>query len=212
VTDADSGRRRLFARSTLGLLAAAGLALSGCDQLGLGAGTARSFKGVDITGATYASRFSLIDQHGQPRSLGDFKGKVTVVFFGFTQCPDVCPTILTELASVKKTLGKDGERVQGIFVTIDPARDTPEVLKAYMASFDPGFVALRGSADETTAVAKEFKVFYAKVPGKAEGSYTMDHTAGSFIFDPQGKIRLFVRHGMPVEDLAADIKALLAAG
>ena len=187
--------------------------LSGCDQLGFGgAGKPNSFKGVDITGATYAGKLGLSDQHGQVRNLGDFKGKVSVVFFGYTQCPDVCPTTMSELASVKKALGKDGERVQGIFVTIDPARDTAEVLKAYMASFDPSFIALRGTAEETTAVAKEFKVFYAKVPGKVEGSYTMDHTAGSFIFDTQGRVRLFVRYGAPADDLASDLKALLAAG
>jgi len=134
------------------------------------------------------------------------------VFFGYTQCPDVCPTTMAELAQVKKALGKDGDRVQGVFITVDPERDTPETLKAYMASFDPSFVALRGTPEETKATAKEFKVFYAKVPGKVEGSYTMDHTAGSYVLDPKGKVRLFVRYGSPAEALTADLKALLAAG
>lgn len=184
--------------------------LLGCDQLG--SPSAQSFKGVDITGAEYARTLSLPDQYGKPRTLDDFKGKVTVVFFGYTQCPDVCPTTMAELAQVKKALGKDGERVQGVFITVDPERDTPETLKAYMASFDPSFVALRGTPEETKATAKEFKVFYAKVPGKVEGSYTMDHTAGSYVIDPKGKVRLFVRYGSPTEALTADLKALLAAG
>lgn len=185
--------------------------LLGCDQLGSPSAQVQ-FKGVDITGAEYARTLSLPDQYGKPRTLDDFKGKVTVVFFGYTQCPDVCPTTMAELAQVKKALGKDGERVQGVFITVDPERDTPEALKAYMASFDPSFVALRGTPDETKATAKEFKVFYAKVPGKVEGSYTMDHTAGSYVLDSKGKVRLFVRYGSPAEALTADLKALLAAG
>jgi protein SCO1 len=198
---------------TLRLLTSLALAaaLLGCDQLG-SPSAAQQFKGVDITGAEYARTLSLPDQNGKPRTLDDFKGKVTVVFFGYTQCPDVCPTTMAELAQVKKALGKDGERVQGVFITVDPERDTPETLKAYMASFDPSFVALRGTPEQTKATAKEFKVFYAKVPGKVEGSYTMDHTAGSYVLDPKGKVRLFVRYGAPAEALTADIKALLAAG
>lgn len=185
-------------------------ALLGCDQFG-SSSAGPQFKGVDITGAEYARTLSLPDQNGKPRTLDDFKGKVTVVFFGYTQCPDVCPTTMAELAQVKKALGKDGERVQGVFVTVDPERDTPDALKAYMASFDPSFVALRGTLEETKATAKEFKVFYAKVPGKAEGSYTMDHTAGSYVLDPKGKVRLFVRYGAPAEALTDDLKSLLAA-
>lgn len=202
-------RRRLLATLAAGIGAAG---LTACDRLGIGPGTgAAAFKGIDITGADYARTLNLPDQNGQARSLADFKGKVVVVFFGYTQCPDVCPTTMAELAQVKKSLGPDGDRVQGVFVSVDPDRDTPEVLKAYMASFDPGFVALRGTPEQTAAAAKEFKVFYAKVPGKAEGSYTMDHTAGSYIFDPSGKVRLFVRYGAGAEPLAADLKALLAA-
>nr|WP_316640689.1 SCO family protein [uncultured Roseateles sp.] len=186
-------------------------ALAACDKLGLdGAGNKPVFKGVDITGAEYARTLNLSDQMGQPRTLGDFKGKVVVVFFGYTQCPDVCPTTLAELAQVKKSLGADGERVQGVFVTIDPERDTAELLKAYVSNFDPSFVALRGTPDQTAAVAKEFKVFFAKVPGKTPDSYTMDHTAASFLLDTQGKVRVFSRYGAGAQVLADDLKILLA--
>jgi protein SCO1/2 len=188
-------------------LAAAALVTAGCDRLGLGGKP--TFTGVDVTGSDFGKTLALTDQNGQPRTLTDFKGKVVVLFFGYTQCPDVCPTTMAELAQVKKTLGKDGDKVQGVFVTVDPERDTPEVLKAYMASFDPTFVALRGNADQTAAAAKEFKVFYAKVPGRAEGSYTMDHTAGSYVLDTNGRLRLFERYGGPPEALATDLKALM---
>jgi protein SCO1/2 len=174
--------------------------------------TAATFKGVYITGAEYARSFSLTDQFGQRRTLADFKGKVTVVFFGFTHCPDVCPTTMAELAQVKAAMGADGAKVQGVFITVDPERDTTEILKAYMSGFDPSFIALRGSPDETAAVAKEFKAFYARVPGKAEGSYNVDHTAGSYIFDTQGRVRLFMRYGDGAEALKSNLKALLAAG
>jgi len=184
--------------------------LGGCDRLGGGA-QRPSFKAVDITGAEYARELSLPDADGKPRQLSDFKGKVTLVFFGYTQCPDVCPTTLAELAAVKRDLGKDGERVQGVFVSIDPERDTPQILKAYMASFGPDFVALRGSPEETKIVAQNFKVFYAKSPGKTEGSYTMDHTAGTYVFDAQGRVRLFVRYGSGAEALRHDLKLLLDA-
>jgi len=184
--------------------------LGGCDRLGGGA-QKPSFKAVDITGAEYARELALTDAEGQRRTLADFKGKVTLVFFGYTQCPDVCPTTLAELAAVKRDLGKDGERVQGVFVSIDPERDTPQILKAYMASFGPDFVALRGSPEETKIVAQNFKVFYAKSPGKTEGSYTMDHTAGTYVFDAQGRVRLFVRYGSGAEALRHDLKLLLDA-
>jgi protein SCO1 len=202
------------ARRSLFLAAALTVALVGCDKLGLSASSAPAvpFRGVDITGAEYARVLSLPDATGKPRTLADFKGKVTVVFFGYTQCPDVCPTTMVELAQVKKALGADGERLQAVFVSIDPERDTPEILTAYMASFDPSFVALRGTLEQTQAAAKEFKVFYAKVPGKVEGSYTMDHTAGAFILDGQGHVRLFERYGGGAEALAADVKALIAEG
>jgi protein SCO1/2 len=192
----------LTAALALGLLA-------GCDRPGGGA-PKPSFKAVDITGAEYARELSLPDADGKMRTLADFKGKVTLVFFGYTQCPDVCPTTLAELAAVKRELGKDGERLQGVFVSVDPQRDTPQILKAYMASFDPGFVALRGTPEQVKETARQFKVFYAQVPGRTEGSYTVDHTAGTYVFDAQGKVRLFVRYGSGAEALAHDLKLLLA--
>jgi protein SCO1/2 len=191
------------------LLCAAGTALVGCDKLGGGAKPA--FKSIDISGADYGRQFALTDQDGKPRTLADFKGKVTVVFFGYTQCPDVCPTTMAELAQVKKALGLQGERVQGVFITVDPERDTPERLKAYMQSFDPSFVALRGTAEQTAAAAKDFRVYFAKVPGKTDDAYTMDHTAGSYIFDASGRLRLFSRYGSGAEALKSDLQALLAS-
>ncbi len=189
------------------------LVLAGCDKFSATSGSKSSFQAVDITGADYGSKLSLPDQDGQTRTMADFKGKVTVVFFGFTQCPDVCPTTMAELAQVKKSLGVDGDRIQGVFVTVDPERDTPEMLKTYVKGFDPSFVALRGSAEQTSAAAKDFKVFYAKVPGKTDpNSYTMDHTAGSYIFDASGRLRLFTRYGSGADALAADLKTLLAQG
>jgi protein SCO1/2 len=135
---------------------------------------------------------------------------VVLVFFGYTQCPDVCPTTMAELAEVKRSLGADGARVQGIFVTVDPERDTADLLKAYVANFGPDMLGLRGSVDETKAAAKEFKVFFSKVPGKTDTSYTIDHTAGSYVFDAKGKVRLFTRYGSGAKALADDLKILLA--
>ncbi len=195
-------RRQLI---TLALLP---LWLAACDKA---AAPPPQFNAIDITGAEYARDFDLPDADGQRRRLADFKGKVTVVFFGYTQCPDVCPTTMLELAEVKKALGADGARVQGVFVTIDPERDTAQVLKAYVTNFSPDFIALRGNDEETKAVAKQFKVYYAKVPGKTEASYTMDHTAGSYVFDSQGHIRLFTRYGSGAEALKHDLQLLLAA-
>jgi protein SCO1 len=189
-------------------LGAATTLVVGCDKWF--GGSSGTFKAVDITGAEYGRSLSLPDQTGRIRTLDDFKGKVTVVFFGYTQCPDVCPTTMAELAQIKKTLGKEGERIQGVFITIDPERDTTQVLKDYIGSFDPGFLALRGMLEQTAAVAKDFKVFYAKVPGKTPGSYTMDHTAGAYVFDATGKLRLFTRYGTAPDALAADLKTLLA--
>lgn len=191
--------------------------LAGCERLGDKLGLSAKppapvFVGTDITGAPYARTLAMPDIDGQPRTLGDFKGKVVVVFFGYTQCPDVCPTTMAELAQIKKSLGPDGDKLQAVFVTIDPERDTPVILKSYMASFDPSFVALRGSLGQTQAVAKEFKVYYAKVPGKTAGSYTMDHSAGSFIIDPEGHVRLFERYGAGADGMLADIKALMVQG
>ncbi len=197
-------------RRTLLLTALSGLAvLAACDGITPGGGKA-SFKAIDITGAEYARTLSLTDPEGQTRSLADFKGKVVVVFFGYTQCPDVCPATMAELAEVKRGLGADGARVQGIFVTIDPARDSAELLKAYTANFGPDLLGLRGTPEQTAAAAKEFKVFFNKVPGKTDTSYTMDHTAGSYIFDAKGRVRLFTRYGSGAQALTDDLKILLA--
>jgi protein SCO1/2 len=203
-----SGLRR---REALVLAAGSALGLAGCDRLGIGT-SQPPFQGIDITGANYASELSLPDAEGRVRTLAEFKGKVVVVFFGFTQCPDVCPTTLAELAAAKRELGADGARVQGIFVTVDPERDTAEVLRAYVAAFDPGFVALRGSDEQTLATAKAFKVFYRKVEGKTPSAYTIDHTAGSYLFDTKGRVRLFTRHGTGQAALVSDLKRLLAEG
>jgi protein SCO1/2 len=184
--------------------------LSGCDKPSVGAPPG-GFKGLDITGADYAKDFALPDSTGRVRKLSEFKGKAVVVFFGYTQCPDVCPTTMAELAAAKKLLGPDGDKLQGVFITIDPERDTPEILKAYMNSFDPGFVALRGTPEQTLALTKTFKAFYLKVQGREPNSYTMDHTAGAYVFDPQGKVRLFVRYGQPVDAWAADLKYLIGS-
>lgn len=192
--------------TALGLAPLLAFALAACDGA-----KPTAYRAIDITGAEYAQDLGLPDTEGRVRHIADFKGKVVVVFFGFTQCPDVCPTTMLELAAVKKAMGADGERVQGVFVSIDPERDTPEVLKAYVANFSPDFVALRGSVDETGAAAKRFKVFFAKVPGKTEGSYTLDHTAGSYVFDTQGKVRLFTRYGTGAESLKHDLQLLLKA-
>jgi protein SCO1/2 len=203
-----NGRVNLLRRS---LLAGCAVAVAGCDRLTV-IGAKPQFHATDITGADFGRGLALPDIVGRMRTLADFKGKVPVIFFGYTQCPDVCPTTMAEIAEVKKLLGKDGDRLQGVFVTIDPERDTPEILKGYVTSFDPGFVALRGSAEQTAAAAKEFKVFYAKVAGKSPGSYTMDHTAASYVLDTEGRVRLFVRYGSEPTALAADVEALLKAG
>lgn len=168
-----------------------------------------SFSAIDLTGADYARDFALTDHNGQPRSVKDFAGKVVVLFFGYTQCPDVCPTSMAELVEVKKLLGKDGERLQGLFVSVDPERDTPEVLKAYMGNFDPTFLALYTTPEKLAALAKDYKVYYKKVDGKTPTSYTMDHSAGSYVYDTQGKLRLYTRYGSGAAVLAADIKLLL---
>ena len=167
------------------------------------------FNGIDITGADYAQDFTLTDHNNQRRSLSDFKGKVVVLFFGYTQCPDVCPTSMAELAEVKRLLGADADKLQGVFVTVDPARDTTEMLKAYMGNFDPTFVAFVPTADELADVAKRFKIYYKKQEGKTPTSYTMDHSAGSYVYDTQGRVRLYSRYGSGAKVLAQDIETLL---
>lgn len=167
------------------------------------------FAGIDLTGADYAKGFELPDHNGKVRTLADFSGKAVVVFFGYTQCPDVCPTSLTELAEAKKLLGADGERLQGIFVSVDPERDTPELMKAYMGSFDPSFLALLAEPNALKAMAASYKVYYKKVEGKTPTSYTMDHSAGSYVYDPKGRLRVYHRYGSGAKALAADVKMLL---
>jgi len=168
------------------------------------------FKSTDISGADWGRSFSLTDAQGQTRSLADFKGKAVVVFFGYTQCPDVCPTTLLSMREVVSRLGEDAGRVQVIFVTLDPARDTPQLLAEYVAAFHPGFIGLYGDADHTAAVARDFKVFYSKQAGSTPDGYSIDHSTGSYVFDPQGRLRLLVRHGETPDNVAADLKLLLA--
>ena len=196
-------------RQTLQWLA---LAAVPCGALGLLAACADDkprFSSIDLTGADYARDFSLTDHNGQARSIKDFAGKVVVLFFGFTQCPDACPTALAELVEIKKMLGPQGDRLQGLFVTLDPERDTPEVLKAYIGNFDPGFLALYTSLDKLPTLAKDYKVFYKKVEGKTPTSYSLDHSAGSYVYDTKGRLRLYTRHGSGAAALAADIRLLL---
>ena len=192
------------------LAGAAALSLT-AGLLGACAPDKPQFKSIDLTGADYAQGFFLADQNGQQRTLKDFSGKVVVVFFGFTQCPDVCPTSMAELAQVKQLLGPDGDKLQGVFITVDPERDTPELLKGYMSNFDPSFVALRPTPQQLADVARDFKVYYKKVEGKTPGSYTLDHSAGSYIYDTQGRLRLYNRYGAGAEVLASDIRLLLKA-
>ena len=167
------------------------------------------FAAIDISGADYAQDFQLMDHNGQMRSIKDFRGKVVVMFFGYTQCPDVCPTSMAELAEVKRLLGPDADKLQGLFVTVDPERDTPQVLKGYMVNFDPTFLALYTTPEKLAAVAKDYKIYYKKVEGKTPTSYTMDHSAGSYVYDTQGRLRLYTRYGSGAPALASDIKLLL---
>ncbi|MDB5958735.1 MAG: hypothetical protein JWP59_29 [Massilia sp.] len=178
------------------------LGLSACSK-------PASFQNTDVTGLRYAEDFALTDHNGVPRNLASFRGKVVLVFFGYTQCPDVCPTTMAELAGVMKELGPKADQVQVLFITVDPERDTQQLLAEYVPAFDKRFLGLRGDAAATAKVAKEFKVFYAKVPGKQPGSYSMDHTAGSYVFDKEGKVRLFIRHGQGSGPLVNDLRQLL---
>ena len=196
-------------RDAIKLVAAYALFLGATGLFGACSAEKPQFKSIDLTGADYAKGFALTDQNGKPRTLQEFGGKVVVVFFGFTQCPDVCPTAMAELAEVKKLLGPDGDKLQAVFITVDPERDTPDVLKAYMGNFDPTFIALRPTLAELPDFAKSFKVFYKKVEGKTASSYSMDHSAGSYVYDAKGQIRLYNRYGSGAEALASDIKLLM---
>lgn len=190
-----------------GIGAAGASVLGGCTSEG--ASDTPSFNSVDITGGDFAAHFALPDASGRERTLAEFRGRAVALFFGFTQCPDVCPTTLTEMAQVKKLLGKQGDLLQVVFVTVDPKRDTPEALRAYMENFDATFVALVPNENQLEQVAKGLKIHYRKVPGSTPSSYTMEHTAATFVFDPQGRLRLYARYGMKPEALAADVRELL---
>lgn len=189
-------------RAILAVIAAAML-LAACSP------EAPTFKGADITGASFGRELALADHHGKARTLADFRGKAVVIFFGFTQCPDVCPTALSALAEAMRRLGPDAARVQVLFVTIDPERDTADLLSRYVPAFHPSFLGLRGDAEATARVAKEFKVLYQKVPGQTPDTYTMDHSAGLYLLDPQGRLRVFESHGQGAEAIAHDLAQLL---
>ena len=187
-------------RSCLGWLALA--ALAGC------ADKAPSFRGIDVTGAGYGKTLSLKDPDGRTRTLADFQGKAVLLFFGFTQCPDVCPTALLRAAEVRRLLGADGDRLQVLFVTLDPERDTPQVLREYTGAFDPGFLGLAGDLAETEQIAKEFRVYFKKVP--TQSSYTIDHSAFTYLFDPAGQLRVLLKHEQTAQDYAADVRTVLS--
>jgi len=180
--------------------------LSGCDTTA----KVEAFKSTDITGADFGKDFHLTDHNGKAKSLADFSGKVVVLFFGFTHCPDVCPTTLAELALVMKQLGEDAKKVQVLFVTVDPERDTPQLLAQYVPSFDPGFLGLYGDLDATARTAKEFKVVHEKVAVSRPENYTMNHSAGTYVFDQSGKLRLFVSYGRGAPVMLHDLRLLLA--
>jgi protein SCO1/2 len=184
------------------------VSLAACDKLP--GKQKESFQNTDVTGLDYAKGFALTDHTGKPRTLADYKGKVVVVFFGYTQCPDVCPTTMAEMASVMQKLGPLADQVQVLFITLDPERDTQQLLAQYVPAFDKRFVGLRGTPEQTAKTAKDFKVFYSKVPGTEPGSYTIDHTAGSYVFDRDGRLRLFIRHGQGPDPIVHDLRQLLS--
>lgn len=192
---------RLLATATSILLAAW---LGGCE----GGVDTPKFALTDVTGVGFGRELNLTDHNGTPRTLADFRGKVVTVFFGFTHCPDVCPTTLAELAQVVKELGRDGDKVQVLFVTVDPERDTPQVLKQYVPSFNPAFLGLTGDREAIARAAKEFKVFYQKQPAR-NGGYSVDHGAGTFILDRGGRLRLYAQYGQGAASILHDIRILL---
>ncbi len=191
------------------LQCAAWLVLAACLTVSCGR-PGPQFHSVDITGADYGTDFHLTDHTGKPRVLADFRGKIVVLFFGYTHCPDVCPVTMAQLAQVVKQLGADAGRVQVLFVTLDPERDTRELLAQYVPAFDSAFLGLYGDMAATQETAKAFRVFFQKQPGKTPETYTIDHTAGTYVFDTKGRLRLFVRYGQEGADLFADLRTLLA--
>lgn len=192
-----------FGRQLLFILALCLLASCGDSQ------PSKSFVGTDITGADFSKSLALTDHTGTPRTLDDYKGKVILMFFGFTHCPDVCPTTMLDLKNTMKLLGDKADEVQVLFVTVDPERDTQEVLAKFVPSFDSRFIGLRGDAEQTAETVKNFKIYYAKVPGKSENDYSIDHSAGMYAFDKQGKVRLYLGYGQKPEDIASDVENLL---
>ena len=191
----------------LAAIAAASLALGGCDQLGMPGKS--PFQGIDVTGSALGGELRLRDQDGKPRALADFKGKVVVVTFGFTHCPDVCPTTLADLASTRKQLGSDASQVQVLFVTVDPKRDTTELLKQYVPAFDPTFIGLRGDEAATERVKKDFHVFSEERPAKAGEAYSVDHSAQMYVVDRAGRMRLLWNPGTLPAVMASDLRILL---
>jgi protein SCO1/2 len=167
------------------------------------------FHSTDITGADYGKSLRLTDHHGRVRTLADFRGKVVTIFFGYTQCPDVCPTALSDMSTVVQQLGPDGDKIQVLFVTVDPERDSPALLAEYVPVFDERFLGLHGTPEQIAEVARDFRIFYRK-SGDLDGHYTIDHSAGTYVFDPQGRLRLYMRHAEDPAKVAADIGALLA--
>jgi protein SCO1/2 len=170
---------------------------------------APAFVNTDVTGLGYAHDFALKDFNGKPRTMADFKGKAVVIFFGYTQCPDICPTTMHDLGEVMKQLGPSADKVQVLFITVDPERDTTQLLAQYVPAFDKRFLGLSGTLPETEQVAKDFHVFYQKVPGKTKDSYSVDHTAGLYIYDPEGRIRVFAGNAAPMDSIVHDLKILL---
>ena len=196
--------RRGFFRRFASWASVAALALpAGCSE------PPPQFQSTDVTGMNFSGDFRLTDHNGKERTLADFRGKAVVLFFGYTHCPDVCPTTMAELAAAMKSLGQDAERVQVLFITVDPERDTADLLSKYVPSFNPSFLGLRGDPEATAKTARDFKIMYQKQPGSTPESYTVDHSAGTFVFDPQGRLRLYVSYGKGAEVFAHDIAILL---
>ena len=185
------------------------LTLSACDNKGMPL-PKTVFANTDITGLDYGKDFSLTDHNGKPRTIADFRGKLVFVFFGYTHCPDICPTTLSDMAGIMKSLGPDADKLQVLFITLDPERDTPEVMAGYVPAFHSGFLGLYGDRAATEKVARDFKIFQQRVPGPDGKSYTIDHTAASYVFDTRGHLRLFVRHGQNGAPLLNDLKLLLS--
>lgn len=169
-----------------------------------------AFQATDITGAEFARDFRLTDHHGQTRTLADFRGKVVAVFFGYTHCPDVCPTTLSDFAAALQQLGPQAARVQVIFVTVDPERDTPELLREFVPAFNPSFLGMYGDAETLRRLARDYKVVYQKTAVKAADDYLIDHSAGTYVYDPQGRLRLLMPYGSTPDAIAQDLKTLLA--